>query len=72
MSVGLAEMRAMAQRLFAAAVSAADPALAVRRHFQRHPDTGGIAVQVHGGGNMTNQFVRYRNIQVKKLDGQAK
>ncbi|WP_018001198.1 hypothetical protein [Paracoccus sp. N5] len=31
MSVGLTEMRTMAQRLFAAAVSAADPALAVRR-----------------------------------------
>lgn len=41
MSVGLAEMRSMARRLFAAAVSAADPALAVRRHFQRHPETEG-------------------------------
>jgi hypothetical protein len=39
---------------------------------KRHPDTGGIAVQVHGGGNMTNQFVRYRNIQIKKLDGAVK
>jgi hypothetical protein len=34
---------------------------------KRLPDTGGIAVQVHGGGNMTNQFVRYRNIRIKKL-----
>lgn len=33
----------------------------------RHPATGGIALQVHGGGNHTNAFVRYRNIQVKKL-----
>ncbi len=39
---------------------------------KRHPDTGGIAVQVHGGGNLTNQFVRYRNVQIKKLDGAAK
>ena len=37
----------------------------------RHPDKGGIALQVHGGGNMTNQFVRYRNIQVKKLEKPA-
>jgi hypothetical protein len=34
---------------------------------KRHPDEGGIALQVHGGGNFTNQFVRYRNIRVKKL-----
>jgi len=34
----------------------------------RHPATGGIALQVHGGGNHTNAFVRYRNIQVKRLD----
>ena len=39
---------------------------------KRHADAGGIAVQVHGGGNLTNQFVRYRNVQVKKLDGPAK
>jgi hypothetical protein len=31
------------------------------------PDTGGIAVQVHGGGDSTGQFVRYRNIRVKPL-----
>lgn len=34
---------------------------------RRHPDDGGIALQVHGGGNHTNEFVRYRNIRVKKL-----
>ncbi len=34
---------------------------------RRHPDTGGIALQVHGGGDTTKQFVRYRNIRVKKL-----
>ena len=33
----------------------------------RHPDDGGIALQVHGGGNHTNEFVRYRNVQVKEL-----
>jgi hypothetical protein len=25
-------------------------------------------VQVHGGGDFTKQFVRYRNIRVKRLD----
>jgi hypothetical protein len=34
---------------------------------KRHPDTGGIALQVHGGGDLTKQFVRYRNLRVKKL-----
>ncbi len=34
---------------------------------RRHPDTGGIALQVHGGGDYTKQFVRYRNIRVKKI-----
>ena len=34
---------------------------------RRHPDTGGIALQVHGGGDFTKQFVRYRNIRVKKI-----
>lgn len=34
----------------------------------RHPAQGAIALQVHGGGNFTNQFVRYRNIRVKRLD----
>lgn len=36
---------------------------------KRHPDQGGIALQVHGGGDTTKQFVRYRNIRVKKLGG---
>ena len=31
------------------------------------PDKGGIALQVHGGGDFTKQFVRYRNIRIKKL-----
>jgi hypothetical protein len=34
---------------------------------RRHPDTGGIALQVHGGGDTTRQFVRYRNVRVKDL-----
>jgi hypothetical protein len=34
---------------------------------KRHPDAGGIALQVHGGGDFTKQFVRYRNLRVKKL-----
>ncbi|HWE39577.1 MAG TPA: DUF1080 domain-containing protein [Isosphaeraceae bacterium] len=34
---------------------------------RRHPDTGGIALQVHGGGDSTKQFVRYRNVRVKDL-----
>ncbi|MSU35722.1 MAG: DUF1080 domain-containing protein [Pedosphaera sp.] len=33
----------------------------------RHPDRGGIALQVHGGGDLTQQFVRYRKVRVKKL-----
>jgi hypothetical protein len=39
---------------------------------KRHPDAGGIALQVHGGGDLTNQFVRYRNLRVKKLDPAGK
>jgi hypothetical protein len=35
---------------------------------KRHADAGGIALQVHGGGDLTKHFVRYRNIRVKKLD----
>lgn len=35
---------------------------------KRHIDEGGIALQVHGGGDYTKQFVRYRNIYVKTLD----
>jgi hypothetical protein len=34
---------------------------------KRHTDTGGIALQVHGGGDYTKQFVRYRKIRVKVL-----
>jgi hypothetical protein len=34
---------------------------------KRLPDEGGIALQVHGGGDRTREFVRYRNIRVKKL-----
>ncbi|MDB5310115.1 MAG: hypothetical protein JWO38_4317 [Gemmataceae bacterium] len=34
---------------------------------KRLPDRGGIALQVHGGGDYTKQFVRYRNIRVKEL-----
>lgn len=35
---------------------------------KRHQDRGGIALQVHGGGDYTKQFVRYRKIRVKSLD----
>jgi hypothetical protein len=35
---------------------------------KRHQDAGSIALQVHGGGDLTRQFVRYRNIRVKALD----
>jgi hypothetical protein len=34
---------------------------------KRLPDAGGIALQVHGGGDLTGQFVRYRNIRVKQI-----
>ena len=34
---------------------------------KRHPDTGRIGLQVHGGGDLTRQFVRYRNIRIRKL-----
>ena len=34
---------------------------------KRLPDAGGIALQVHGGGDYTKQFVRYRNIRVKEF-----
>ena len=34
---------------------------------KRLPDRGGIALQVHSGGDYTKQFVRYRNIRVKDL-----
>ena len=35
---------------------------------KRHQDRGGIALQVHGGGDYTKQFVRYRKVRVKVLD----
>lgn len=34
---------------------------------KRLGDKGGIALQVHGGGDLTKQFVRYRNVRVKVL-----
>ncbi len=34
---------------------------------KRLGDKGGIALQVHGGGDFTKEFVRYRNIRVKEL-----
>jgi hypothetical protein len=36
--------------------------------MKRLPDKGGIGLQVHGGGDYTKQFVRYRNLKVKTLD----
>jgi hypothetical protein len=35
--------------------------------MERHPHAGGIALQVHGGGDTTKEFVRYRHIRVKEL-----
>jgi len=35
---------------------------------KRHQSRGGIALQVHGGGDFTKQFVRYRKVRVKVLD----
>lgn len=35
---------------------------------KRLPDKGGIALQVHGGGDFRDQYVRYRNIKIKVLD----
>ena len=37
---------------------------------KHRPDKGGIALQVHGGGDFTKQFVRYRKIRVKELNKQ--
>ena len=34
---------------------------------KRHPDTGSVALQVHGGGDYTTQFVRYKNVRIKTL-----
>ena len=39
---------------------------------KRLPDKGRIAVQVHGGGDLTKQFVRYRNLRIKRLGPEAK
>ena len=36
---------------------------------KRHPDKGGIGLQVHGGGDYTKQFVRYRDIRIKLIKG---
>ncbi|MEK9863134.1 MAG: DUF1080 domain-containing protein [Verrucomicrobiota bacterium] len=33
----------------------------------RHPATGKIALQVHGGGDHTAEYVRYRHIRIKSL-----
>lgn len=33
----------------------------------RHEPEGRIALQVHGGGDYTQQFVRYRNVRIKEL-----
>jgi len=35
---------------------------------KRLGDKGSIGLQVHGGGDFTKQFVRYRNIRIKRLD----
>ena len=35
---------------------------------KRHPDRGGNALQVNGGGGFTWQFVRCRKIRVRELD----
>ncbi len=38
----------------------------------RHPNEGAIALQVHGGGDHTREFVRYRNLQVKEFKNESK
>lgn len=35
---------------------------------KRLPNEGGIALQVHGGGDFTKEFVRYRNIKMRKIN----
>ncbi|GMV95870.1 MAG: hypothetical protein AMXMBFR83_02390 [Phycisphaerae bacterium] len=35
---------------------------------KRLPDKGGIALQVHGGGNLVGKYVRYRAVKVRRLD----
>ncbi|MGL4551546.1 MAG: 3-keto-disaccharide hydrolase [Gemmataceae bacterium] len=45
-----------------------DRKMMVYKGDKKHlPDRGGIALQVHGGGDHTKEFVRYRNIRVKEL-----
>lgn len=39
---------------------------------KRHPAKGGIALQVHGGGDLTKQFVRYRGVRIKRLPSTVK
>jgi len=39
---------------------------------KRHPDAGGIGLQVHGGDDFTKQFVRYRNIRLQRLSATDK
>ena len=34
---------------------------------KRLPDSGGIALQVHGGGDLRGQYVRYRKIRVRTV-----
>ena len=34
---------------------------------KRLGDKGGIGLQLHGGGDFTKQFIRYRNIRIKSL-----
>ena len=34
---------------------------------KRLPDAGQVALQVHGGGDSTKQYVRYRNVRVKEI-----
>ena len=35
---------------------------------EKRMDKGHIALQVHGGGDHTKSFVRYRNVRVKELE----
>ncbi len=38
---------------------------------KRHPDAGSVALQVHGGGDLTKQHVRYRKVRLKPLTGSS-
>ena len=41
--------------------------------IEKHlPAANGVALQVHGGGDFSEQFVCYRNIRVKRLDAGGK